>query len=395
MLLYEKCTAFAERLNNLRDSVKTEEAMKTAFVLPFLQALGYDVFNPLEVIPEYTLDHGVKKAEKVDYAIRVAGLIAVLMECKQLGAPLSSKQASQLFRYFTVSEAKFAILTDGARYLFFTDLAAPNKMDEEPFFEFNLLNFTHEDVLELSRFAKSVFNAEAIQLAASNLRVVRQLQAELRAEFESPSEDLMKLFFSRLNPGARFTAQANTRFSVLVKKAVEAFRAELAGSAAEDDITVFTEATVLIRKEGVETTQDERDALALIQQLVADYAPPDDVVLRDAKSYCAILFQNNNRKPIARLYFNRSGQKQIGLFASVEETRYPLDSVADIQHYADMLRATIVGYQAIGESKVLNSSFPEQAMDSSAPAGQVSAAASPVEPSPQKISVTVFGMGAT
>lgn len=392
MTLYEKCTAFAERLNNLRDSVKTEEAMKTAFVLPFLQALGYDVFNPLEVIPEYTLDHGVKKAEKVDYAIRVAGRIAVLMECKQLGAPLNSKQASQLFRYFTVSEAKFAILTDGARYLFFTDLVAPNKMDEEPFFEFNLLNFTHEDVLELSRFAKAVFNAEAIQLSASNLQVVRQLQAALRAEFDSPSEDLVKLFFSRLNPGARFTAQANTRFSGLVKKAVDAFRAEVAGSAAEYDNIGFTEATVLGHKEGVETTQDELDALALIQRLVADCAHPDDVVLRDAKSYCAILFQNNNRKPIARLYFNRSGQKQIGLFASAEETKYPLGSVSDIQHYADMLRATVEGYLVIVDTKESVSSPPVQYTDNSGTTGPVSAPALPVEAPASKISVTVFGM---
>ena len=47
----------------------TEEAAKTALVMPFIQALGYDVFNPSEVIPEYTADVGTKKGEKVDYAI--------------------------------------------------------------------------------------------------------------------------------------------------------------------------------------------------------------------------------------------------------------------------------------------------------------------------------------
>lgn len=48
--------------------------------MPFISALGYDVFNPTEVIPEFTADVGTKKGEKVDYAIKKDDKIIILIE---------------------------------------------------------------------------------------------------------------------------------------------------------------------------------------------------------------------------------------------------------------------------------------------------------------------------
>ena len=59
----------SSRVDDIKNSVLTEEATKHSLVLPFIQALGYDVFNPTEVIPEYTSDYGIKQGERVDYAI--------------------------------------------------------------------------------------------------------------------------------------------------------------------------------------------------------------------------------------------------------------------------------------------------------------------------------------
>lgn len=56
----------SKRVEQLRDTLETEEATKTSLIMPFFQALGYDVFNPLEFVPEYTADVGIKKGEKVD-----------------------------------------------------------------------------------------------------------------------------------------------------------------------------------------------------------------------------------------------------------------------------------------------------------------------------------------
>lgn len=59
----------SENIPKIKDQILTEEATKNAFIMPFIQALGYNVFNPLEVVPEFTCDIGTKKGEKVDYAI--------------------------------------------------------------------------------------------------------------------------------------------------------------------------------------------------------------------------------------------------------------------------------------------------------------------------------------
>jgi hypothetical protein len=140
-----------EKLNSLSDKVKqqasliqTEEATKSAFVMPFInQILGYDVFDPLEVIPEFICDVGTKKGEKIDYAIIKSNEIQILIECKKIGELLNVNHASQLFRYFHVTSARISILTNGQVYKFFTDLDAPNKMDEKPFLELDLLDIDH------------------------------------------------------------------------------------------------------------------------------------------------------------------------------------------------------------------------------------------------------------
>jgi len=69
--------------------------------MPFINVLGYDVFDPTEVVPEFTADIGTKKGEKVDYAIMKDGKPIILFECKWSGADLNKEHASQLHRYFS------------------------------------------------------------------------------------------------------------------------------------------------------------------------------------------------------------------------------------------------------------------------------------------------------
>ena len=123
-----------------REVLLTEEAAKTALVMPFLQALGYNVFNPSEVVPEFTCDVGIKKGEKVDYAICLDGQITMLVECKPANSELSVSHASQLFRYFATTDARVAVLTNGVVYKFFAGLDVPNRMDDKPFFTLSLDN---------------------------------------------------------------------------------------------------------------------------------------------------------------------------------------------------------------------------------------------------------------
>ena len=89
---------FSERILSLKDTITTEESTKMSLVVPLFQLLGYDVFNPNEFCPEYIADVGIKKGEKVDYAILENGQPNILVECKSCSEQLD-KHSSQLFRY--------------------------------------------------------------------------------------------------------------------------------------------------------------------------------------------------------------------------------------------------------------------------------------------------------
>jgi len=150
MELLDKLNSMAAKIRQQGAAIQTEEATKNAFVMPFIHSvLGYDVFDPTEVIPEYVCDVGTKKGEKIDYAILKGGDVQILVECKKIGEALNLNHAGQLFRYFHVTNARIAILTNGQVYKFFTDLDAPNKMDEKPFLELDLLDIDAHVVPEL------------------------------------------------------------------------------------------------------------------------------------------------------------------------------------------------------------------------------------------------------
>jgi hypothetical protein len=193
---------FADRIRDLATripkqvaNIQTEEATKNAFVMPFIGALGYNVFDPTEVTPELHADVGLKKGEKVDYAILLDGKPILLFECKWHGADLSKEHASQLYRYFSVTEARFSVLTNGIAYRFYTDLDAPNKMDAKPFFEFDLLNYREQDLEELKKFSKSAYDLQLILNTASELKYTKEIQRILAQQLQDPSEEFVRFFY--------------------------------------------------------------------------------------------------------------------------------------------------------------------------------------------------------
>lgn len=364
----DKLTELANRIQRQKESVLTEEAAKTAFVLPFLQALGYDIFNPSEVVPELTADHGLKKGEKVDYAIKQEGRIIILIECKQVGAELESKHADQLFRYFMVTDARFGVLTDGIRYLFFSDLEKENCMDNRPFFEFNLSQFSESEVEELKKFTKTSFDLETIIGTASNLKYHRALLAEIKSEFENPSSDFVKLLTTRVYTG-KFTQQVRERFTELAQKAMkdyirdrvnERLNKALVDTDSNGESTLGKPPTeepqnkqptesvtnTPVESGGIETTAEELEGYRIIQEIGSELVEPSRIVMRDAKSYCAILMDDNNRRPICRLYFGKT-KKSVSIFApgnDTKETKIGLEEVSQLFQHRDLILAAITQY---------------------------------------------------
>lgn len=355
---------FTERLNALSTKIRqqievinTEEATKTAFVMPFIHnVLGYDVFDPSEVTPEFVCDIGTKKGEKIDYAIMKNNDVQILIECKKIGEPLHINHASQLFRYFHVTNARISILTNGQIYRFYTDLDAPNKMDEKPFLEVDLLDIDENVIPELKKLTKSSFDLESIINAAGELKYVSQIKRILHTQLNNPVDDFVKFFASRVYDGM-LTQKVRESFQNLTKKAASQYINDQVNERLKSAITGITPAVVEAPTETQQseddeqkdeseiiTTLEELEGFHIVKAITRAVLEAPRITHRDTKSYCGILVDDNNRKPLCRLHFNRT-QKYIGLFdLEKNETRHPISTVDDIYSFADILKATAALY---------------------------------------------------
>lgn len=338
--------ALSERVREHSETLQTEEAVKTSVVLPFLRALGYDVFDPTEVIPEYTADVVGKKGEKVDYAIQISGEIVILVECKSLSTQLSERNLAQLFRYFTVTSAKFAILTNGREFRFLTDLDEPNKLDSKPFFVFDLLDYNQAAMDELSKFARAGFDVFRIIEQAERLKVVSSVRRVLETWIESPSDALVRIVAGEIHDG-RVTSEVREKTSKAIVVAFrEIVRDQLRSrisSALEDQAVDVVQEDAPAAEAEIVTTEEEIEGWLTVKAILRGTVPGERIAMRDAKSYCAILLDDNNRKPLARLHFNRK-KKYLGLFDGDVEDRVAISSLDQILEFADRIVKTAEKY---------------------------------------------------
>ncbi len=195
-----KLKALADKIVKMKEKTETEEDTKNAFIIPFINILGYDIFNPTEVIPEFTIDLGVKKGEKVDYAIFQNGNPILIIDCKSWREDLNIRN-SQLFRYFHVTKTRFALLTNGVEYKFYSDLEEPNKMDDKPFLEFNIYNIKESTINEILKFHKSNFDVNKIIDNASALKYTKEIKKMLDMELQKPSTKFARHFANSLYNG--------------------------------------------------------------------------------------------------------------------------------------------------------------------------------------------------
>ncbi len=353
MDLVDKIKDLASRIPNQIEHIQTEEATKNAFIMPFISALGYDVFNPMEVIPEFTADIGTKKGEKVDYAIKKDNDFIMLIECKWSGADLHKDHASQLYRYFAATEARFGILTNGIVYQFYSDIDEPNKMDAKPFFTFNILEFQNHQIKELKKFTKAAFSLDDILTTASTLKYTGAVKKILTQELENPSEQFVRFFATQIFDG-RLTKPVMEQFTTIVKEARQQFikeklneRLSSALSANESSIEdqQIDEAAEHVEDDnGIVTTEEEIEGFNIIKAILRQFIDIKRVTMRDTKSYCGILLDDNNRKPICRLHFNYS-QKYLGVLTKKKEEKIAIESVDDIFKYTDQIISSAAEYE--------------------------------------------------
>lgn len=344
----------SDRVLKLKDQILTEEATKNAFIMPFIQSLGYDVFNPIEVVPEFISDIGLKKGEKIDYAIFRDGKPSILIECKHWGQNLSIHDG-QLLRYFHTSKARFGILSNGIIYRFYTDLVAPNKMDEKPFLEFNIIDIKDNQIEELKKFHKSYFDVDSILTTASELKFTIELKNLINQEFNNPTPEFVRHFAKQVYPSV-VTAKVLEQFTNLTKKSIQQYISELITDRFKSAIVKENEAekeanaapvveAPVEAASKVVTTDEEIEAFMIVKSILRQKISASRIHYRDAQSYFAILLDDNNRRSICRLYLG-NGKNFIGIFdEQKKEVKKELTTLDDIFTFSDVLLKTAELYE--------------------------------------------------
>jgi hypothetical protein len=347
MELKDAIRSLGERFLELKENIQTEEATKNAFIMPFIQVLGYDVFNPLEFVPEYVTDIGTKRGEKIDYAILQNGQPVILIECKHWSKNLNLHD-NQLLRYFHVSKAKFALLTNGIEYRFYSDIESPNKMDEVPFFSFDITLINDQQMDELLKFHKKNFEVDKIINTASEMKYVNEIKAFLHSELKSPSGDFVKYIIPNVYSG-RATEKVMIQFTDFAKRASTQLLNDLVSNKLKNALNqkvntlnntdeTSTETVISSYEDKkIETTVEEMEGYFIIKALLRRKIEINRIAYRDAQSYFAILLDDNNRKTICRLYFNGSKKYIALLNEEKKEVKSEINTLDDLYNFQQKL----------------------------------------------------------
>ena len=342
----EKLNQFTERVKKIKDSINTEEATKTSLIMPFFSLLGYDVFNPNEFIPEYTADVGIKKGEKVDYAISINNQLMILIEAKPIDENLQ-KHSSQLFRYFGTTSAKIAILTNGIIYKFYTDLEEANKMDSTPFLEINILDIKETDINELKKFCKDNFDINTVINSASNLKYVNSIEKILSEEFSNPSDDFVKLILNKGIYDGIKTQNVIDKYKPILKKSISHYindliNKRLQNAISNSSVEMSEELSVDISDENaIVTTNEELESYYIVKSILSEFINPTDLYYKDTYSYFGILYENKVTKWICRVYLKESVKYIIIPDENKKEIRYEINNIADIYKLKEQLIARL------------------------------------------------------
>lgn len=353
---------FAERIEKLKGKLSTEEATKTALIMPFITAMGYDVFDPTEILPEMDCDLIKKKGEKIDYAILKDGEPIILIECKHWQANLTLHD-NQLQKYFVASKAKFGILTNGIVYRFYTDLNKTNIMDDKPFLEIDLLDLKEQDIEELKKFHKSYFDVHNILSSAGELKYMSELKNVIATEFATPSQEFVRYIGKQVYEGL-FSPKVTEQFTELLKRTINVYINDMISDRLKAAIKDGDEPPYHISEhtehqtaetptvDKIITTAEELEGYYIIKAILRSTIPTERITYRDAQTYFSVLIDNNKLKPVCRLLLNSPTNKYIALFDGSKDDRgckqtvkHKINSIDDIYNYAEQLVEAVSKYE--------------------------------------------------
>ena len=347
-----------------KEYITNEEMTKQALIIPFIQILGFDVFNPIEIRPEYSADFGIKKGEKVDYALFKENEPIIFIEAKSVNENLNNHDA-QLARYFnSTKEVKLAILTNGVEYKFFTDLNANNVMDDTPFLNINLLEIKESDIESLNKLRKENFDKDSLITYAEELVYTSTLNESLRRLFSNPSDDFVRFIVKDFSE-MRITSNVIERFRPLVKKAISNAVLDIVskGLYQQETLTIKKEENInndSVNREdlseieignkvqkGIITTENELKGFNIVKDILEkNNRDISEINYKDTTNYFSVYLRNTTRWIIR---FNLDASKKNVM------TKLPVEYAKNICLNKEIEQAP----KGIGESRVYINSIDE------------------------------------
>lgn len=353
----------SEKIAKQKDSIATEEATKNSFIMPMIAALGYDVFNPFEVVPEMDCDL-TKRGDKIDYAIMKDDTPILLIECKHCKQNLDL-HSTQLAKYYAASNARFGVLTNGIEYRFYADLEKQNIMDEKPFLVVNMIDLSDTYIEQLKKFHKSYYNEQEILSTAQELQITIQVKELLNKNFQNPDDEFTRYFVRCINDW-KSNAKMIEQYRPIVKKSIAsvindiiadrlnvAIKSEGVSETKQSEeqtaSDVSEEATakelpngVAFKDEekGIVTTQEEIDAYNIIRSILRQYIDVKRIQYTDYKSYFTVNLDGSMWWWICRLYLGKR-KKQFCIPKDGYSTNewVEIESIDDLFKYADRIKS--------------------------------------------------------
>ncbi|HNW31466.1 MAG TPA: type I restriction enzyme HsdR N-terminal domain-containing protein [Caldisericia bacterium] len=357
MEFVDKITELSKKIREEKDFVSTEQAAKQALVLPFLNMLGYNIFNSKEVIPEMIADWAEKKGEKVDYSIKANDKVVMLIECKPVNDLLDVTKEDQLARYFSNTlTSRYGLLTNGIVYKFYTDLEQPNIMDKKPFLVFDFLKPDLSLVPTIQMFSKEKITDEsAIKDEIIRLRAYSAVCEVIKNDFHEPSDDWTRYIVKQLPFIKRVTDDVLSEYKNHVKLAAQNIlktyfkeqvdalvrqSEEPSGQQPQQQQEKDQEKQDEQETTKITTTVEELQGLSIIKSILYRMIPPDKILMDDYPKFCSIVYAAKGRPTIAKLYFNESakGEFYINLPNHPEmekQGKIKIDSLENLNDYAE------------------------------------------------------------
>ena len=350
--------------NEIKESVLTEESTKISMIIPVIQSLGYNTSDPKQFVPELVCDTGTKKGEKIDFAIMGEdNRPRIIIECKIWSQSLLSHE-NQLIRYFHNAKARFAVLTNGIQYRFYTDLDEQNRMDSKPFMEFDITNPDDEQIGVLLMFSKKNFNMEEILEKARLMKSIKETKDIITNLMENPPEWFVKEIARLALPkkmsitktvSDEYNKHIKNAFEQIIKGTEDRIHNLYQGLRESKDLKTNPLEQTLQEEEksGIVTTEEELEGYRVVCEILRGHIDLSRIVHRDTINYFGILLDDNSRKPICRLHFNRA-KKYLEIFGAEttltsqgakQGTKYEIPSPSAINDFAEKLVACVMHYE--------------------------------------------------